>query len=205
MGSTLISGGTDFSIIVLLAFFFSHPKLWNLQTGEPITSLKGHCDVVSSLCVYQNHYLISTDLSSLVMVQSMNQIENRSGIWRTNIEFSTNWRFTAPKCTIRWSLKTDYSPARRTDPSWFGLAARLHSRNGQRCSISRLSRHCSRNAWSRRRKRTMWMNICRSRRVSKRNWMNRRGIHGAARRKANATRREIDDRPGLIGFWSIIA
>lgn len=80
MGSTLISGGTDFSIIVLLAFFFSHPKLWNLQTGEPITSLKGHCDVVSSLCVYQNHYLISTDLSSLVMVQSMNQIENRSGI-----------------------------------------------------------------------------------------------------------------------------
>ena len=43
-------------------------------------------------------------------------------------------------------------------------------------------------------------NICRSRRVSTQNRLNRRGILGTSRRKANATRRDVDVGSGLIGF-----
>ena len=38
-----------------------------------MTCLQGHCDVVSSLVIYKNHYLISTDLSSLIVVVDLNR------------------------------------------------------------------------------------------------------------------------------------
>lgn len=39
-----------------------------MKTGNRLKVLEGHCDIISSICIYNNQFIISTDLSSLVVV-----------------------------------------------------------------------------------------------------------------------------------------
>ena len=51
-----------------LLSFLSDASIWELRTGTRVTVLQGHCDIVSSVCVYKDRYLLSADYSSLVVV-----------------------------------------------------------------------------------------------------------------------------------------
>ena len=49
-----------------------------MRTGSRIATLQGHCDIVSSICVYRERYLISCDFSSLVVVWDIKEKFKRS-------------------------------------------------------------------------------------------------------------------------------
>ena len=65
--SYLATCGNDFNVYVIQADV-SDDQIWDLRTGKRVTVLQGHCDVVSSVVVLDGRYLISADLSSLVVV-----------------------------------------------------------------------------------------------------------------------------------------
>lgn len=89
--SYLATCGSDFNIFVRQSDL-NNDQIWDLRTGKRVTVLQGHCDVVSSVVVLDGRYLISADLSSLVVVSIVLGMESQ--VWDIKEKFKRVYEVT---------------------------------------------------------------------------------------------------------------